>query len=77
MPQQSVKLTPTQVMNFTFDYFHNAVRKSKVGSKQQVTQMRSEELRLTPQDVGNFARRISISSQFSKSPQKRFIDLMA
>ena len=77
MPQQSVKVTPTQVMNFTFDYFQNAIRKTNVRSRQQVTQMRSEELRLTPQNVGDFARRISISSQFSKSPQKRFIDLMA
>ena len=77
MPQQPVKVTPTQVMNFTFDYFQNAFRKTNVRSRQQVVQMRSEELRLTPQNVGDFARRISISSQFSKSPQKRFIDLMA
>ena len=77
MPQQPVKLSPTQIINFTFDYFHNAVKRTNVRSKQKVAQMRSEELRLTPQNVGDFAKRISISSQFSKTPQKRFIDLMA
>jgi len=77
MPQQPVKLSPTQIINFTFDYFHNAVRRTNVRSKQQAAQMRTEELRLTPQNVGDFASRISISSQFSKTPQERFIDLMA
>jgi len=71
MPQQPVKLSPTQIINFTFDYFHNAVKRTNVRSKQKVAQMRSEELKLTPQNVGD-----SMSSQFSKTPQKRFIDIM-
>lgn len=79
MPQQTntIKVTPQAVLNFELNYFRNAVRKSNVTSRQQLRQMRSEDLRLTPQTMGAYSKRLSMNDQFSKTEQQRFIDLMA
>ena len=76
MPEP-IKVTPSNVINFTFNYFRSAIRKTNARSRQDAQRIRSEDLRMTPQTVGSFARRISMQDQFSKTHQQRFIDMFA
>ncbi|NVM04629.1 MAG: hypothetical protein HWN67_20060 [Candidatus Helarchaeota archaeon] len=77
MPQQINKVPPMDVINFTFNYFKNAIRKTNVRSKRQVAQIKAEELRMNPQTLGAYSKRISVTDQFSKTHQQRFIDIMS
>ena len=77
MQLQINKVAPMDVINFTFNYFKTALRKTNVRSKQQVAQMKTEELRMNPQTLGAYSKKISISEQFSKTHQQRFIDIMS
>jgi len=76
MPQVN-KLAPADVLSFTFNYTRSAMKKGGFRSRQEVAQLRTQELKLTPQNVGDFAKRISIQSQFSKTQQQRFIDIFS
>lgn len=76
MPQVN-KLAPADVLSFTFNYTRNAMKKGGFRSKQEAAQTRTQELKLTPQMVGDFANRINIQYQFSKSQQQRFIDIFS
>lgn len=76
MPQVN-KLPPADVLSFTFNYTRSAVKKSSVHSRQDALQLRTQELKLTPQNVGDFANRINIQYQFSKTQQQRFIDIFS
>ena len=75
MPLSANKVPPSQVINFTLSYFFNAARKTNITSKKEIAKMRAEELRLTPQNIGDFSKRISINDQLSKSRQQSFIDI--
>jgi hypothetical protein len=76
MPQVN-KIAPSDVLSFAFNYTRNAMRKGGISSRQDAAQLRSQELKLTPENVGDFAKRIDIRSQFAKTQQQRFIDTFA
>ncbi len=76
MPLPAGKVPPSDVLNFTMTYFKRAVSRTNITSKKEIAQMKAQELKLNPQDVGAYARRVSMSEQISKTSQRRFIDMM-
>ena len=62
-------------MNFIIERSHGAAVQAGVRTKQEIVQLTSEDLRVTPQDLGNVANRINIKAQFAKTTQQRFFDL--
>ena len=61
-------------LSFNQNYFRNAVRKTNVKSRVIFNQISRERSDLTPEDLGKFARRITIQDNQGKSPQDRFYD---
>jgi len=76
MPLPAGKVSPSDVLNFTMTYFKRAASRTNITSKKEIAQMKAQELKLIPQDVGTYARRISMSDQIGKTSQRRFIDMM-
>ncbi len=75
MAKAELNINIQRNLSFNQNFFKNAVRKTNVTSKQIFQQIRKEELNVSPQDLGSVARRGSIQSNNSKSPQQRFIDM--
>ena len=61
-------------LSFNQNYFRNAVRKTNVKSRVIFNQISRERSDLTPEDLGKFARMITIQDNQGKSPQDRFYD---
>ncbi len=76
MPAELAKVSPQQALSFTQEYTKNATRKTNIKSQQQRVQMNQQELKLNPQALGAWSRKISLQDQLSKSVHKRFIDIM-
>ena len=76
MPSGPVKVSPQQVFNFAQDYYKTATSKTNVTSLRQRSQMIQQELKLNPQTLGAWSKRISLEDQLSKTPHRRFIDIM-
>ncbi|MCP4726635.1 MAG: hypothetical protein GY863_16435 [bacterium] len=64
-------------ISFNQSYFKSAVRKTNIRSRDTFRQLRKMQLDLTPQDLGNVAKRSSIKENSGKSPQSRFIDMLS
>ncbi len=64
-------------ISFNQSFFKNAVRKTNIRSRDTFRQLRKQMLDLTPQDLGNVAKRSSIKENSFKSPQDRFVDMFA
>ena len=76
MPLPAGKVPPSDVLNFTISYFKRAANRTNITSKKEIAQMKAQELKLNPQIVGTYARRISMEEQIGKTSQRRFIDMM-
>ncbi|MFC1492865.1 hypothetical protein ACFL6O_02825 [candidate division KSB1 bacterium] len=74
---KSATVNIQQNISFNQSFFKNAVRKTNIRSRATFRQLRKQMLDLTPQDLGNVAKRSSIKDNSSKSPQSRFIDMFA
>jgi len=57
--------------------FYNAVKRTNIPSRAVFRQIIQENNTLTPQDIGIYARHISMNENRNKSPQDRFIDIFA
>ena len=57
------------------NFQNTAVRRTNVRSRTEFTQLVQQNNNVTPQDIGNMARRISIRDNQFKSPQDRFFDV--
>ncbi|RKY85713.1 hypothetical protein DRQ09_06915 [candidate division KSB1 bacterium] len=75
MPTFNIKLDLTRNLNFSRNFQINAVRKTNVKTREEFHRIIAEKNTITPQDIGNVARRISIQSQRGKTIQERFFDM--
>ncbi len=73
----SVKVNILRNLRIGIDTQNNAVRITGVKSRAEFRQTISQKNALTPQDIGNSARRISVRDNQFKNPQDRFFDAVA
>jgi len=73
----SVKVNLLRNLSIGINSQNNAVRISGARSRAEFRQTISQKNALTPQDIGNSARRISVSDNQIKNPQDRFFDVVA
>jgi len=77
MPEYSVKLDLYRNLNFSRNFQINAVRKTNIRTKDEFHKVIAEKNRVSPQDLGNVANRISIQNQKEKTLMDRFYDIFA
>lgn len=77
MDATKVQYNPTQVIQFNRSYFNKAIQRSNVSTRQEAQAQRKQDLNPTPEQLGKYAGNLRIESQFSKTPQERFMDLFA
>ena len=63
-------------LNISQNSQNKAVRITGVKSRSTFQQFVSQNNNITPQDIGNASRRVSVRDNQTKSPQDRFFDLV-
>ena len=71
-----VSINMLRNLNISQNSQNKAVRITGVKSRSAFLQFVSQNNAITPQDIGNMARRISVRDNQFKSPQDRFLDMI-
>ena len=80
MPESKINSVSVNILrnlNVSQNFQRVAVRRTNVRSRTTFQQLVSQNNAVTPQDKGNFARRISVRDNQFKNPQDRFFDAVA
>jgi len=68
-------VNPMNAINFNLNYVRTAVKKTNITSRREMRRIISEELELTPQDIGKKSVETRIEN-IPKNARARFIDIM-
>lgn len=77
MPPANAKINAIRNISVSQNYFKRAVRGTNVKSRTKFQQIIIDRNALTPEAIGNSAKRINIRANQTKTPQDRFIEIFA
>ena len=69
------KINLLQMLSVNLNYQRAAFRRTSADSIQKMNQLRAEDTKVSPEDLGRLASRGSVQDQLSKSFHERFIDI--
>ncbi len=70
----SGKFSLTNNLNFMRGFQTKAMKTGNVTSQEDRNRYQKQKMQLSPQNIGENARRISVEDNRSKTPQQRFFD---
>ena len=69
------KINLLQMLSVNLNYQRAVFRRTSADSIQKMNQLRAEDTKVSPEDLGRLSQRGNVQAQLSKTIHQRFLDL--